>query len=311
MKSMIFFVVSIIFSMTLSEARDNVNQMEMKLDMRVLTAKAQFFCRVQNKTERDIRIVESFFWSQFNEFSVVSLNDPKRIPIGLSLDLRINRETLAKLMIVQSGQMHQFRVASGDILRRRNMYAGSYACWQWSFTPWPPEMKTGYYNSSPVCLAFPDPDGNIAPAVVDPRDTSAKPILAFIYHEKKPYELGFLFLNGTDADIVIEKPLTQASRIVASVPAIKYTRELVLPDAKIEKIAVEAGKVGEWRIPWQTLFELIPEEDVEKIKAAGGDLDLVWKVGEYESAPLPLSLSEPENNDEGDEDDDDDAPDGE
>lgn len=35
---------------------------------------------------------------------------------------------------------------------------------------------------------------------------------------------------------------------------------------------------------------LASKADLAAIKTGGGDLDLVWKVGNYESAPLPISL---------------------
>jgi hypothetical protein len=79
-------------------------------------------------------------------------------------------------------------------------------------------------------------------------------------------------------------------------PAIGYTNELFIAGQPSESIAIEAGKVGEWRIPWQTIHDLIPAAELATIKAAGGDLDLVWKVGNFQSGPLTISLAEPENN---------------
>lgn len=120
----------------------------------------------------------------------------------------------------------------------------------------------------------------------------AKPrfMLAFVLRDEAAPELGFLVANGTQKAV----PLSSNSVIVASAPAIKYTRKLALPKTPIEATAVASGKVAEWRLPWQTVLDLMPKEDLAKIEAAGGDLDLVWKVGEFESLILPLSLGRPD-----------------
>jgi len=174
----------------------------------------------------------------------------------------------------------------------RDVLRGKYNFWRWRVIPW--KSKVTANESNGICLAFPDAAGNIASPVVDPRSRVADAILAFIFHENRPHELGFLFLNASRQDIGVEKPLAKESKIIATSPAIGYTRELFIPAVAPERVVVKAGEVGEWRIPWPKVLELIPKEDLERIKKAGGDLDLVWKVGEYESQPLPLSLADPE-----------------
>ena len=173
---------------------------------------------------------------------------------------------------------------------------GKYHILRWSVSPWRSNVKGA--SSQPVYLAVSDADGNIGSPVVDPRDPTANTKLALVFNENQPNEMGFLFFNGTDEDVAVERPLTEASRIVAISPAIDYTRELFLADQTSEMIEIEAGQVGEWRIPWPTIRDLIPEADLATIKESGGDLDLVWKVGDFQSDPLPLSLSDPPNNDD-------------
>jgi hypothetical protein len=128
--------------------------------------------------------------------------------------------------------------------------------------------------------------GPLFPIIV--RTTPAKPrfMLAFVLQDGTAPELGLLVVNG------MQRPLKLPAHrvIIASAPGVQYKRELVLPNTTSEATTVDSGKVAEWRLPWQTVLDLIPKEDLAKIEAAGGDLDLVWKVGEFESPILPLSL---------------------
>jgi len=158
------------------------------------------------------------------------------------------------------------------------------------------QWKCANTLSRPLWIAVTDPNSISSSQVHSTNDSTAKSILAFVFNENQTNEVGFLFLNGSNETVIVEKPLAQASRIVATAPAIGYTNELFIAGQPSETVAIEAGKVGEWRIPWQTIHDLIPASDLAAIKAAGGDLDLVWKVGNFQSDPLPISLAEPENN---------------
>lgn len=126
-----------------------------------------------------------------------------------------------------------------------------------------------------------------------PTGATVKPILAVIHQEGKPPEFLFLLVNGSKQRVTTVEPLVAKSGIVASARALKYTRELSLPGKADRESTVEPGKTGEWRFPWQTVLDLIPKKDLAKIEAAGGDLDLVWKVGELESPVLAISLAKP------------------
>lgn len=144
--------------------------------------------------------------------------------------------------------------------------------------------------SNPVWLAVPDENGKFALRDMAAADGSTKPILAFVFNGKQRPELGFLLVNGTRTDVLGANPLTSRSRVVASVQKIKYARELTTPEADVHEVTVKANKSVEWRLPWQKVLDLIPKEDLAKIEAAGGDLDLVWKVGDLESTPLAMIL---------------------
>jgi hypothetical protein len=172
------------------------------------------------------------------------------------------------------------------------MFTGHYAKWVWGIGLWSPaEHNVGLCQSMPIHVGFTDPDGNIANPVVAADGETVEPILAYVFDKARQHELGFLFMNGSNEDVVIERPLTKASCILASAPAINYRRDLFAPEKAKEQVMIKSGKVGEWRLPRTTVLGLIPSADVEKIKAAGGDVDLVWKVGEYKSDPLPISLA--------------------
>jgi len=251
----------------------------MKRDFKIMPSvdDLTLVCLAQNMSHAKITIRDIMLGG--NGFRFVKLNDPSRRKVWLSKPTG-RRDPVH---VIQPNQSHKWHLSMREVF----LYdiRGEYY-----LITWHPKGHPAQY----VCLGYADADGNIAPPVVDPRDPTAKPILAFIFHEKQPHELGFLFLNGAGEDVAIGKPLTANSRIIASAPTIDYNRELVIPDATVEEAVVEPGKVGEWRLPWQTVYELIPPEDLEKIKVAGGDLDLVWKVGDYESDPLPISLAAPE-----------------
>jgi len=169
---------------------------------------------------------------------------------------------------------------------------GAYVLLAWYISAYPVGVRAAQY----ICLGLPDENGNMRSPVVNPSNANIEIYLGFIDIVGRLPDVSFLFLNGSNETVNVDKPLTQASRIVATAPTIGYTNELFIAGQPSESIAIEAGKVGEWRIPWQTIHDLIPAADLAAIKAAGGDLDLVWKVGDFESEPLPISLAEPENN---------------
>lgn len=244
-----------------------------------------FKCAAINTGSQDVEIpVARKFMADGNSFAYIELDDESRRRSRIGV-LTSFVELPAPLVIAGKAVYKKYVDKTGIFNPGGDIIIGRYVDLFWFIGKIAPS----------VTVAFSDADGIIASPVVDPRNPDAKPILAFIFHDNRPYELGFLFLNGSRQDIGVEKPLTKESRIIVSSPAIGYTRELFIAASASERIVVEAGKVGEWRLPWQTVLNLIPKEDLERIKAAGGDLDLVWKVGEYQSDPLPLSLADPEN----------------
>jgi hypothetical protein len=156
-------------------------------------------------------------------------------------------------------------------------------------------------NVSWFCVAHPPTPGIWVALPKDgriehpaPTGATVRPILAVFHQERKPPEFLFLLASGRKQQVSTVEPLVAKSRIVASAPALKYTRELSPRWKAIEERMVEPREVGEWRVPWQAVLDLIPKDDLAKIKAAGGDLDLAWKVGDLRSSVLPISLVKPD-----------------
>jgi hypothetical protein len=293
-------LVLIALCYNIAVANDLDNQ-GLVLDLRILVDNQNsiYLCSVENRTQQEVAIVDSFFSGQFNAFSIFPMDMPNgnnQRWILLAGRRRIGEQTLPRTVMIQPSGIAQWSIDRERVAdhRHKSYMFGRYNLWGWEVIPWQNNIKGS--GSQLVCIGMSDPEGNIAPPVVDPRDPTAKPILAFVFNENQTNGVGFLFLNGSNETVNVEKPLTQASRIIATAPAIEYTKELYIAGQPSESIAIEAGKVGEWRIPWKTIRDLIPEADLNAIKAAGGDLDLVWKVGNFQSDPLPISLAEPVKN---------------
>lgn len=193
-----------------------------------------------------------------------------------------------------------------------DMRESRYVVWKWQGSMVDPKPDLTLIPPPQIIIGFPAVDGRIAPLAVGRGEKKAVLHLALVVHAMKfferkardggftsmlpyepPREIAFLLLNGTDTAITTDNPLTPQSAIIVRAPAINYRRELVLSNAVILKTAVAPGTHGEWRMPWQTVLDLIPPSDLEKIKAAGGDMDLVWKTGDLESAPLPMTFLPP------------------
>ncbi len=231
-------------------------------------------CRMSNKGPGNAAVDELFHLDN----SFVFIRNGQRMWIGYTARSQ-------NITIVKEGQQAAWNVSLQQLVEFAG--GGNWMPGQTSRIQW----KCANTLSRPLWISVPDQNGIVAPPCHDQHNTTVSPIVAIVFRESKPHELGFFFLNDTDEDIKLEGPLTQASRIVASNPVIKYTHELYFNENTAEMATVEPGKVGEWRLPWQTVYDLIPESDIADIKAAGGDLDLVWKVGEYASSPLPISLA--------------------
>lgn len=233
-------------------------------------------CRAQNWSANDVVTDEPFY--QDNCFVA-------RCP-GLNVDIGYTAHSTKRLTIA-GGQEMVWRIALAELVEfagAGTMMPGQVTRIEWACLG---------HISNPIWLAVPDENGRFISPDMTVTDNSAKPILAFVFNRKQPPELGFLLLNGTKADVIGANPLTSRSKIVVSVPTIKYTRELTTSETEVKELTVEPGKHAEWRLPWQKVLDLIPKEDLAKIEAAGGDLDLVWKIGDLESAPLPISLAKP------------------
>jgi hypothetical protein len=284
--SRILVMVSFCFSVSPSVlAQQQLDSL--KVDLRIMPDNHAYIfrCSATNASLSDIAIpLAAGFMHDDSSFIVSELNDKHRQRVSMGDHNSYAEDDFPDPLLIAANSVYNEYVQKNTFIDygARN-FIGNYVSLAWGVGK----------LSNPIVAAFSDPAGNIAPPVVDPRDPTAKPILAFVFNENQTNELGFVFLNGSNETVTVEKPLTQASRIVATAPAIEYTKELFIAGQPSENIAIEAGKVGEWRIPWQTIHDLIPAADLTAIKAAGGDLDLVWKVGDFQSDPLPLSLSDP------------------
>ena len=278
----------IAITMVLTEAIGQMqrNDNPVALDLRVWPIGDNIFiCRAENKSDAPVRLQEArVLFNNSNSFAFRRLDDPYRVN-NIMGSIRSFREEPPPLIIMPKQPYIREVNNNEDLIWLKTALGDRYSSIYWYL---------GSFESAIIHVAYNSPGAGVAPAVVASRDLTARPILAFIFSQKNNHEMGFIFLNGTGEDVAVVRPLTQASRIIATSPAIKYTRELIIPASAPERVVVEAGKVGEWRLPWQTVLNLIPKEDLERIKAAGGDLDLVWKVGEYRSDPLPISLADPE-----------------
>jgi len=111
------------------------------------------------------------------------------------------------------------------------------------------------------------------------------PLLAYVHTPDTPPELTCVLWNRTEEAINVT-----STRIVVTAPAIDYRRELSLPTGLDLPATVAPGEHTDWRVDWQTIRDMIPADDFTRIKATGGELDLVWQVNGLDSPPLPLLL---------------------
>jgi hypothetical protein len=243
-----------------------------------------FLCRAVNHSQKTIKFRDAdILFHNGNGFEYHQLSRAERFSSFLGALTESPDEPPS--LVIAPGKMYRREVGREDEGAWKREFPGQYVALNWYMDS---------LRSPTIYVGFTDEAGKIALPVVEDKDASVRAILAFVYQDKKAPELSFLILNGTKTSVVMTEPLVQKSTIRASAPAIQYTRELVLPKAEAKMTKVEPGKVAEWRLPWQTVLDLIPKEDLAKIEAAGGDLDLVWKVGEFESPILPLSLGRPD-----------------
>ena len=287
-KPKLLFLINFI-ALWLLHAEQTSLPIPVHLDSRLcLTSNSTFFIyTARNLSSSAVEI--DLFQQRGNCLGIIKLSDLQRKPHWSSLNVRMISKSKPQMVLLYPYKCKKW---THNIGLRYSSIGNGYEIHTW-------RVRVGEYpeslfaQSQNVCLGFPDADGVIAKPVVGQNELIAHSFLAFIFHENQSHEIGFLLLNGSDEVVTIDKPLTQSSCIVATAPTIGYTNELHIVGQAPERISVDPGKVGEWRIPWSTIHDLIPADDLTAIKAAGGDLDLVWRVGAYQSDPLPLSLAPP------------------
>lgn len=267
------------------------SNLKIGLRVRPLGMRFTLICRATNVSAEDVA-VDRFLLHGANQFEISVLHDPDRgwygfgAPEGMPPDVEI----------IPPSRIRQWEL--GDLgfkdLEYRSTYdeslcgpgIGRYQRIRW--------FINGMRSLQEVLIGIAGEDGTIRMPVARSGRKSPEVFVGVVYDRTQQLKVGFLFVNGEgNKTIEMEGPLTHKSKVVVTSPAISYTRELFIPAAVAERVVVEAGKVGEWRLPWKTVLDLIPKEDLERIRASGGDLDLVWKVGEYSSDPLPLNLAAP------------------
>ncbi len=111
------------------------------------------------------------------------------------------------------------------------------------------------------------------------------PLLAYVHNPDTPPELTCVLWNRTEEAIQVAD-----SRIIVTAPAVEYRRELPLPTGLSLPTTVAPGEHTDWRVPWQAIRDMIPADDLTRIEAGGGELDLVWQTGDHTSPPLPILL---------------------
>jgi hypothetical protein len=300
MKPDIIFAACIMLLALGALASDNPLQVQ----WRILPDSSEFAfrCLAANTTDTAIAVEsvrQRYKDTDENGGCFTALDDPTRRNLSFGLLVCEDTDWPSPFVEIKAGGTFENTISKTEFLAvGDDLIVGHYIEAHWFY---------GVF-SNPLTFAFPKSDGSIASpvvesgfgnrSVIESGQPGIRPIgqphglavLAFTFNYNNTNELAFLFLNGSNETVTVEKPLTQASQIVATAPAIEYTKALFIAGQPSENIAIESGNVGEWRIPWKTVYELIPEADLAKIKEAGGDLDLVWKVGNYESPPLPISL---------------------
>jgi len=296
-KKLVMLIAFKLFALAIMGASINDSYVLMKLLVLPFERSPKLLCRLENNNQNRAVPIITPSNNSYNGFTVYHLGKEGYSRIsGLFLGetFRAGVEFTPNLIVVEPFSSYNAVVELSTLTEDRiicEFLKGNYSLWQWQIIPWQSKIRGNVSNF--VCVGLPNFNNIITLKAIDPTGFAVKLTLAFIFHENQPHEIGFLLLNGSDKTITIEKPLTQASCIVATAPAIDYTKELHIAGQALERIAIQPGKVGEWRIPWPTIHDLIPVNDLAAIKAAGGDLDLAWRVGAYQSDPLPLSLAPP------------------
>jgi hypothetical protein len=145
---------------------------------------------------------------------------------------------------------------------------------------------SGHSNGT-MWLAFPNESGQIR-EVRAIRESSSPAILAFAYSGETNSGFAFVLWNNTAQPLSATK---LNSRIVLSMPAMDYKREFKLDGVEFARGAIATNMHEACFVPWDAVMKQIPSEDLARLKKAGSEVDLTWKIGVWESRPLSLLLS--------------------
>lgn len=271
---------------------DDVIALDMDLRIRPGENQVALIARAENRSSMDVDVEKVFLYGD-NDVEIMRLDDKRRergrygAPAGMTQATivvapgeRVQWET------TESHLKREFRsVLTYDSVSRKEDF-GSYAAFRWHLN--------GRLSRQQILLGVAGDEGRVRTPV--PAEGRTKPELwiGFVYDPNRTLQFVFLCVNGEEEVAEFEKPLTRNSRLVVSAERIGYHRELILRDAPDERVRVKRGEVWELRLPWREVLNVIPQEDMKRVIASGGDLDFVWKAGELESHILALSLADPE-----------------
>ena len=243
---------------------------------------------IKNESNHTLSLYKDPF-TQAEGFLMAQLSSPSRSlsPLGIIAEFR---EPLPYDLHIESGVTHT------NFVTWDRFYRGGYFKYDTEYTKIIcsvlPAILNSVVHSAPFYLGFPSEQGQIRPPVVNPVKKDPETILAFIYdHTNNNLELGFLLFNGSTNNVALNAPLINDNRLIVTVPSIAYSNEIFTASTTATNLVVEAGKVGEWRLPWPSVFEQLPLADQALLREAG-DVDLVWKAGSFISPVLPLNLKE-------------------
>jgi len=250
--------------------------------MMIADSTTYFRCVVRNKSDRKIRVPVMFEHSNafFYRFTFQDLPG-EEMGVGGTLHQGPRDE-----VEVRAGEKHAWYVNADDLIERLasgggNKVRGAMVKAKWMCT---------YAFSPAMWIAVPE-NGQLN--LPEPPSEGVKPLLTVFYRKDGPADIGFLMFNGSEKAFDAPAPLSEKSVISVSIPGTDYTRDLKPSKSGTKTTTVGPGETAKWRVSWQRLIDLIPQKDIDRIKEEGGDFDLVWKVGDRASSPLPLHLHIP------------------
>ena len=111
--------------------------------------------------------------------------------------------------------------------------------------------------------------------------------LALIIHDTAPNELALIYISGASASDSRSLQNSEISSLLVSSSGIGYSNEITPIPSPLTNALAASESAWHWRIPWNDIWNRLPEEDRARLEMAG-EVDLRWKCGDLVSDPLPL-----------------------